>query len=101
MRVPYQNLYIYLLEGCLNPDQEIDCDNFIGNWKEEGFADNTLLFGRLICLSNAGDQGGPFPYQERITLSTGAIRPAWRFAQRAVKSLSLTPGQAFAGWETK
>ena len=38
VRVPYQNLYIYLLEGCINPDQEIDCGNFIGNWEEEGFS---------------------------------------------------------------
>ena len=38
---PYRDLYIYYLQGRLNPSGELFQDNFIGNWEEE---DYTFLF---------------------------------------------------------
>ena len=38
---PYQDLYIYYLEGHLNPMDSISDDRFIGNWEEDEF---TFLF---------------------------------------------------------
>ncbi len=44
MRNPYQNLYIYYLEGCLEHDADIACGEFLGNWEEDGFS--FLFFAR-------------------------------------------------------
>jgi ribosomal protein L11 methyltransferase len=38
MYTPYQNLHIYFIEGCLDPDIAIKDESFIGNWEEEGFS---------------------------------------------------------------
>jgi len=38
---PYQNLYIYYIEGHLNPDGAVSGKDFIGNWEEDEF---TFLF---------------------------------------------------------
>jgi len=35
---PYQDLYIYYLEGRLKPVADMFRDNFIGNWEEENFS---------------------------------------------------------------
>ncbi len=34
--IPYENLYIYYLEGCLEPNGVDFGESFIGNWEEEG-----------------------------------------------------------------
>jgi ribosomal protein L11 methyltransferase len=39
---PYENLYIYYLKGCVAEDPDLDGENFIGNWEEEG--DSFLFF---------------------------------------------------------
>lgn len=41
---PYDELFIYYLEGCLRPENEVFGDAFIGNWEEEGFS--FLFFSR-------------------------------------------------------
>ena len=35
---PYQDLYIYYLEGTLQPGKAVFQDNFIGNWEEDNFS---------------------------------------------------------------
>ena len=35
---PYEDLYIYYLQGRLKPEKDIFQDNFIGNWEEENFS---------------------------------------------------------------
>jgi len=35
---PYENLYIYYLQGRLKPDHKIFGSDFIGNWQEDGFS---------------------------------------------------------------
>jgi len=35
---PYNDLYIYYIQGCVNPDNEITGDDFIGNWQEDDFS---------------------------------------------------------------
>ena len=44
---PYQELYIYYLEGRLKPVTKMFRDNFIGNWEEENFS--FLFFSFLFC----------------------------------------------------
>jgi len=35
---PYEELYIYYIEGRLTPDQEMSGYDFIGNWEDDGFS---------------------------------------------------------------
>ncbi len=47
-RPPYQELYIYYLEGRLAATVSLDAPDFIGNWEEDGF---TFLF--FACSADA------------------------------------------------
>jgi len=38
LSAPYNDLYIYYIQGCVNPDNEITGDDFIGNWQEDDFS---------------------------------------------------------------
>jgi ribosomal protein L11 methyltransferase len=41
---PYDELFIYYLQGCLRPENEVFGEGFIGNWEEDGFS--FLFFSR-------------------------------------------------------
>lgn len=41
---PYKDLYIYYIDGLLKPDNKTYCNDFIGNWEEDGFS--FLFFSR-------------------------------------------------------
>jgi ribosomal protein L11 methyltransferase len=42
--MPYDELFIYYLKGCLRPENEVFSDAYIGNWEEDGFS--FLFFSR-------------------------------------------------------
>lgn len=111
---PYQDLYIYYIEGRLNPDQEIFGNDFIGKWEEDNFSflffsgradaqvkrvlngEQGLKLLDKFQISYEDWQGGPI-----TPLSVGSfyITPPWADSEPQKRSkkiyMVLDPGVVF------
>jgi ribosomal protein L11 methyltransferase len=114
LRNPYENLYIYYLEGQINSDALLYQDDFLGNWEEDQFSflffskPNPDAIGRLLNtdrhltlidhyhMSYAQWQGGE---PEPIKIGNFSIIPPWLASQADYSctggSILLDPGVVF------
>lgn len=109
---PYQDLYIYYIEGCLDGDPADAGASYIGNWVEDGYS--FLFFSRPakdIVLRMLARQPGrvlvdqyQMSYEEwlgekfkRFTVGNFLIVPPWDPApgDGSVKRIVLDPGVVF------